>query len=452
MLPWGEYMAISNAAPAPERCEVLVIGGGPGGSTVACLLAMKGRRVILLEKDHHPRFHIGESLLPMNLPILERLGVLDEVREIGIVKYGAEFNSAAYDKGPETFYFSNALNKNHPSAFEVRRSQFDHLLLRNSARKGADVREGMRVTAVSPEGEGERVEAVDEAGQRYVFDAAFVVDASGRDTFAAKQHDLKRKNPKHNTAAIFGHFEGAVRRPGRDEGNISIYWFEHGWFWMIPLKDGAMSVGAVCFPEYLKTRRNSPAEFLWDTIRLCPPVAERMRAATLVGEARATGNYSYTCTRGHVGRMLMVGDALAFIDPVFSSGVFIAMNGACLAAEVLEACLNDPASAERRLKAYDRRVRPGIKTFSWFIYRFTSPSLHFMFMHPQNHFRVQEAVISVLAGDVYDGAPIKWRLRLFKLMYYGTALATFARSWASYLRRRRNAQELFTGGTTPVDV
>src|SRR6266511_4534945 len=168
--------------PSPEyRCDVLVIGGGPGGSTISAFLAQKGRKVVLLEKEHHPRFHIGESLLPLNLPLLQRLGVLDQVDRIGLVKPGAEFYYEGYK--PAVYYFANAMDKSYPSAYEVRRSEFDNLLLRNSAAKGTDVREGVKVTEVEfRRGSTSLVHAVDEHGNAQCWETRFVVYASGRDT------------------------------------------------------------------------------------------------------------------------------------------------------------------------------------------------------------------------------------------------------------------------------
>jgi len=158
---------------------VLVIGGGPGGSTISAFLAKKRWKVVLLEKEHHPRFHIGESLLPLNLPLLERLGVLDQVDRIGLVKPGAEFNYESYE--PAVYYFANAMDKSYPSAYEVRRSEFDNLLLRNSAAKGTDVREGVKVTQVEFRPDSTSlVHAVDEQGRTQLWEARFVVDASGR--------------------------------------------------------------------------------------------------------------------------------------------------------------------------------------------------------------------------------------------------------------------------------
>ncbi|MEJ2481372.1 MAG: NAD(P)/FAD-dependent oxidoreductase [Acidihalobacter sp.] len=327
---------MSDRAPtAAQQCDVLVIGGGPAGSGVAALLAQKGRKVVVLEKDHHPRFHIGESLLPQSLPLLEKLGVLDEVRDsIGILKPGAEFNSDTHPNRQQVYYFKYAWDKAYPHAYEVRRAEFDHALFRNAASKGAQTVEGMRVTEIDfRKDQTSLVHARDEQGEEHIWEARFVIDASGRDTLLSKRFGLKYKNPNHNSAAIFGHFRNVPRREGDDEGNISVYWFQHGWFWMIPLRDGTMSVGAVCWPEYLKTRDCPPAEFLQKTIALSPGVSERMKNAELVGEVQATGNFTYYSKAAAGDGYLMVGDAYAFLDPVFSSGVHLALTSAFFAAD-----------------------------------------------------------------------------------------------------------------------
>ncbi|MEO8137932.1 MAG: FAD-dependent oxidoreductase, partial [Betaproteobacteria bacterium] len=314
-------------------CEVLIVGGGPAGATAAALLASRGRQVVLLEKAHHPRFHIGESLLPLNLPLFDQLGVREEIEAVGMLKYGVEFNSPTHD-APVTLDFSEAWDKSFPYAYQVRRSEFDHILFRNAARRGADVHEGTRVTRVDfeAEGRGARVTARTDTGGARQWRARFVLDASGRDTLLASQLGLKQKNRRHNSAAVYGHFTGAERLPGRAEGNISIFWFDHGWCWFIPLADGTTSVGAVCWPYYLQSRKTDVTSFFHATIALCPALARRLGNAKLVEPATATGNYSYAAQRTSGHNYLMLGDAFAFIDPVFSSGVFLAMNSAFVGA------------------------------------------------------------------------------------------------------------------------
>ena len=416
-------------------CDVFVLGGGPAGSTIATLLAQRGWRVVVAEKEHHPRFHIGESLLPLNLPLFERLGVSDQIERIGMRKHGAQFVSPDHDH-PVTFDFANAWDKAYPSAYQVRRSQFDEVLFRNCVAQGAQGLEGCRVTSVDWGDDSVGVQVRLDDGAKREWRARFFVDASGRDTFLANRLGLKQRNPKHCSAALYGHFTDAQRLPGREAGNISIFWFEHGWFWYIPLLDGTTSVGAVCWPYYLASRKTDPTSFLHQTIALCPPLAERLRDAKLTAPATATGNYSYTCTRMYGDRYLLLGDAFAFVDPVFSSGVMLAMNSAFHAADAVEAWLRDPSTSTAAFRRFDRSVRHGLRQFSWFIYRMTNPNMRRLIMGPRNYLRMEEAVLSLLAGDLFRGTPIYRSLRLFKLTYYLFGLSDLATSLRAWRRRK----------------
>ncbi len=412
-----------EATPTPPDCDVLVIGGGPAGSTVAALLAERGHRVVLLEKDRHPRFHIGESLLPHNLPLLDRLGIRDQIETSAMHKHGIEFVSPFHGKNVR-YDFAKAWDKRFPYAFQVRRSVFDHILLKNAAAKGAEIIESCRVTAVEFPADGNpRVAARDETGAAREWRAGFVVDATGRDTLLASQLGTKTRNPRNNSAAIFGHFTGARRLPGKDQGNITIVWFDHGWFWFIPLSDGTTSIGAVCPAEFLKTRETDLASFFRGIIASSPEIASRLRDAELVGEVSATGNYSYLSSTTSGRRFLMAGDACTFIDPVFSTGVYLAMLSGFSAADAVETCLRQPASAARALRRYDAAVRKATGTFTWFIYRIREPAMRNLFMSPRNIFRVEEAVLSLLAGGIFDGWQVRLRLRLFQMLYYITKFA-----------------------------
>jgi len=427
--------------------DVVVIGGGPAGTTIASLLTEKGRSVCLLEKARHPRFHIGESLLPMNMAILERLGVLDKVAEIGIKKYAAEFNSQVTAPERDVFYFSKAANKDYPFAYEVRRSEFDELLFRNCQSKGVNAFESITVNKVELDQPTKKIWARTEQGESKEFHCRYLVDASGRDTFLSKKLNTKKKNPNHQMAAVFGHFHNVERRSGMDEGNISIYWFEHGWMWLIPLKDGMMSAGCVCWPDYLKTRNKPLNEFFKETLFMLPEVAARFKNAILAGDAQATGNYSYSSSQMAGDGYLMVGDAYAFVDPVFSSGVYLAMNGAVKGADYVDAVLNDPGRQVQLAADLKQTLQNEISAFCWFIYRFNSPALHKLLMssdeqsqHPIKQ-KMKSAVISVLAGDA-GNRQIKFYLSLFKGLYYLSILIDFKRHWRfmSFRNRQNRVQ------------
>jgi flavin-dependent dehydrogenase len=413
-----------EALPAAilDTCEVLVVGGGPAGSTVAALLAERGFEVVVLEKDRHPRFHIGESLLPLNLPLFERLGIADKIERIGMAKWGVDFVSPTHNR-TVTFEFSDAWDKSLPYSFQVRRSEFDHILLHNAAAKGARVVEGCRVAELDvAHADAVELTAKSDAGQEQRWRARFLIDASGRDTLVANKLGLKDRNRGHASAAVYGHFTGARRQHGRAEGNISIFWFDHGWFWFIPLADGTTSIGAVCPPDYLKSRKTDVTTFFHDTIAKAPKLAERLSDATMTGPATATGNYSYRASNMAGRNYLMVGDAYAFIDPVFSTGVYLAMNSAFRAADTVTAVLRDPPQAERALARFDADVRRGIDRFSWFIYRMNQPALRDLFMNPRNVWRLQEAMMSLLSGDVFRRSPVHRRLTVFKALYYARAI------------------------------
>ena len=282
---------------------MLVIGGGPAGTTAATLLARKGWRVMLLEKDAHPRFHIGESLLPMNLPILERLGVLEQVHAIGMFKPGAEFpitGRTGRRHDYNTFRFERALNPQFGYAYQVKREEFDQLLFRHAQANGVDARENTKVERVEfgADGRPARGARAQRRGRALMVTPRYVVDASGRDAFFGSQLKLKRKNALHQSAAIFSHFSGVQRRDGEDAGNITVQRFAHGWMWLIPLREGVMSVGAVCFPEYLKQRRGE-TESVPDAdagVRAVG-VARACSRRERIAPVHVTGNYSYTCTR-----------------------------------------------------------------------------------------------------------------------------------------------------------
>ena len=427
--------------------DVFVIGGGPAGSTFANLAARRGWRVTVCEKERHPRFHIGESLLPMNLPILDELGVLDRIEKIGVPKLGADFTVANTGHQHETFHFRHGLGENPDHAFEVRRSEFDQLLFESCREAGADAREATRVTGVETLGDGtHRVTTVDNEGRKQCWDARFLVDASGRDTFLSGSRGWKRRNPKHASAAVYGHFNGVTRRDGEDEGNISIYWFEHGWIWMIPLRDDIMSIGAVCYPDYIKTRRGSLDDFLQQTLNSIGEVRERMHGARAETAAQATGNYSYLSNRMSGPGYLMVGDAYTFIDPVFSSGVYLATSSAKSGVDVAEAWLNGGGIRYRfACRRHERSMRRGISAFSWFIYRFSTPAMRFLMSNPRNSFRVVEGVVSMLAGDVFSNRAVRRRLLVFKAMYTAAWLLSWRDGLAARRRRRESIRQSLHG-------
>jgi flavin-dependent dehydrogenase len=432
--------------PPGASCDVLVIGGGPAGSTISALLAGRGWNVHLLEKDSHPRFHIGESLLPQSVPVLKRLGVLPEVEKIGILKYGAELVSHRHGRS-QMFHFAKAFDESQPYAFEVKRAEFDDILAKNAVAKGVHFHEGLKAPRVEfRPGRTSLVAAEDRQRCAHTWDARFVVDASGRDTFLSGQLGGKHRSRKHGSAAVFGHFEGVTRLTGMDEGNITAAWLRDGWCWLIPFKDGTMSVGVVCHPDYLKSRRASLDEFLLETLAQSPPIAKRMEKARPLTPTYAAANFSYRRQTMTGDAYLTVGDAFAFIDPVFSSGVHLALNSSTIGADVVDAFLRRAPDYAARRKNFERVVRRGIDTFSWFIHRFNQPAFEALFVSTRRPPKIERAVLSLLAGDVFAQSKMRFPLFLFKVVYYMYFLLNWRENWAVVRRRKQGSR------TTVTDV
>jgi flavin-dependent dehydrogenase len=430
----------SDTPQAAAACDVFIIGGGPAGTTAATLLRAMGHHVVLAEKSEHPRFHIGESLLPANLPLFEKLGVGERIKALGMPKYAAEFTSPWHDHLQE-FKFADAWTKTLPSAYQVERARFDFVLFDNARSKGVEVMEGCEVTAVDLVGTGgmATVQVRTKNGERRAWNARFVVDASGRETFIASKLHLKARSIKHNSVAVYAHFRGALRHAGTQEGNISIFWFDHGWFWFIPLIDGVTSVGMVTWPYFMKTRGEMPlVDFFKNGIAACKPLALRLEHAQMINDVVATGNYSYESRRAYGRNFVLLGDAYAFVDPMFSSGVWLAMHSGDQAATTIDTCLRRPAAADAALEVFERSMKKGPKEYSWFIHRVTNPTMRQLFMYPSDKFRMKAALLSLLAGDIFGKTPIWRSIAVLKSAYYLVSLTELQRSYRGWLRRRVN--------------
>ena len=343
-------------APAPSAghtADVIVIGGGPGGSTTATMLARQGWQVLLLERERFPRDHIGESLLPASIPVLEELGVLPAVQEAGFLrKWGATMVWGT-DRTPWSWYFRET-NQQYPHSYQVWRPQFDQLLLENSRAHGVEVREGHQVVDVLFEDRRA-------CGVRYTADGAtgvararFVVDASGQGALLGHKLQLRRWDAFFQNLAVYGYFAGAQRLPAPDETNIFIESYAHGWFWHIPLHTGWISTGAVVDSRTGQEgiRRTDPLRFLMEQVAQAPRTAQMLCEAKLAYGPFVIRDWSYISDEVVGDGYILVGDAACFVDPLFSSGVHLALMAGVLAAAYVTTVLKDPSMQEAAGRVY----------------------------------------------------------------------------------------------------
>lgn len=367
--------------PESEEFDVVVVGGGPAGSTLAALVAMQGHRVLVLEKEFFPRHQIGESLLPSTVHgVLRMTGVADELAEAGFPrKRGGTFRWGANPE-PWTFSFSVSPRMSGPTsyAYQVERSRFDEILLNNARRVGADVREGCAVADVIAD-DDERVRGVrytdaDGAERRAL--ASFVVDASGNKSRVYQRVGGTREYSEFfRSLALYGYFEGGKRLPEPNSGNILSVAFPSGWFWYIPLSDTLTSVGAVVRREMAEKIQGDRHKALMALVDECPLIGEYLADAHRVtsgpyGELRVRKDYSYHHTTFSRPGMVLVGDAACFVDPVFSSGVHLATYSALLAARSINSVLAGLVDEARAMREFEARYRREYGVFYEFLLSF----------------------------------------------------------------------------------
>lgn len=393
--------------------DVAILGGGPAGSTAAALLSQRDRSVVVLERDQFPRFHIGESLLPFSMSALERMGVMPKLEAGGFMpKFGAEIANGDGDREVR-FYFKNGFQPDRDAAYQVERSRFDKLLLDHAAESGAEVREGTTVRDVTftPDGVGVTTDRGEVA-------ARYVIDCSGRHTIIGKKFDLKRVYPNLKKFAVYAHFDGVDMPEGIDGTLTRMVRAGDCWFWLIPLSRTRTSVGVVMDTARFRELKMSPDEALEHCMHGVPTMRARMANAQRVGGVHSSGDYSYRNTRLVGERWMLAGDAAGFIDPIFSSGVFLALLGGERAADAIHAALDDPASARRGFRAYERSLRAVMQLYLGFVEAWYRREFIETVMNPQEFFDVVPAVNAVLAGNLGDSFSIQWRLWLFRAIVF----------------------------------
>jgi flavin-dependent dehydrogenase len=382
---------------------VLVLGGGPAGSTAGALLAGAGIETVIVEGDSFPRVHVGESLLPHSLPLLDRLGVHDAVRTLPHTrrKDGATFVTREGARRV-TYWFDEALPRALPHAYQVRRDEFDGALLDNARARGAEVLQGSRATALK--WEGSRVAGVavrDAAGGEHLLRSRVFLDASGQSSFLASRMGWRFPYQRHRKVAAFSHFRGIPPAEGREAGNITIVLANGGWFWLIPFADDTVSVGVVTDIERWRALGATSEGTFAAAVEDTPEVARRLAGADRLMEFVTAQNFSYRVMHVAGDGFCMIGDSAGFLDPIFSTGVFIGMTtGASAAQDIIEALA-------RRNRVEGSDFGPTIaltktlhRIFFSLIRAFYDPHFLAFFFSPSDALQFRAAVVSLLAGDV----------------------------------------------------
>ena len=390
--------------PQAADYDVVVIGGGPAGSTVATLVAREGRRVLLLDRERFPRFRIGESLMPATYWTLQRLGVLDRMRKSGFPEKRSVQFFAQSGRSSLPFYFSEFDDHESSQTWQVDRAEFDQLLLDNTRAAGSEVCQRANVRDVLFDGSratGVLVEFGD--GSRREIRSKVVVDATGQTALIARRLKLKQKDPKLMHAAFFTRYRGAVRDEDIDEGATLIMQTKdnRSWFWYVPLPDDLVSVGVVGPVGYLMRGRPSEPQAVYDEeVLRCPALQERLRPAQRIWDVAVMRDFSYISSRIAGDGWVMAGDAFGFLDPIYSTGVFLAFKSAELAADATNEAFSRNDFSAAQLGKYGDHYVEGMESMRKLVYAYYDTSFHvpqFLKRHPE----CREHIVNLLIGNVF---------------------------------------------------
>ena len=385
--------------------DVIVMGGGPAGSSVAGMLAREGRQVILFEKEIFPRHHIGESLMTDTYWTFRRLGLLEKLKESPFVrKYSVQFANPA-GKESRPFYFFEAVHHESAVTWQVTRAQFDHLLINHAAEQGATVHQGVLVKQVLFEGDrAVGVEVQMQDGTRQKFYANVVVDATGQSAMLSNKFRWRVRDPKLKKAVLYSYFKGAHREPDLNGGATLVLRTQAGsggWFWYIPLENDITSVGIVANPDYLlKGRGQDLAKIFHEEIEKCEPCRRRVEGGERVDKIYSILDYSYRSKHNAGNGFIIIGDAYGFLDPIYSSGVLLALKMAELAADAIHDAFNHDDFSAARLGQYQAKLDRGIESMRKLVYAFYNDGFSFAgFLRKYPEERVH--IINLLIGDVF---------------------------------------------------